>query len=377
MLKVIALTDQAYASQADETSSIGENDEEISRDTKAVRVAAFTAGIHIPGARFRVRQYISPLQRYGIEIREFFPGLSAYPPRGRALRPLWAAGSLGSRAATIAKSYGCDVTLLQREMLSTFVTLEPFTRKPRVLDVDDAIWLHRDGSFAQRLARLSNSVICGNSFLADQFRQWNKNIAVIPTAVDTSRFIPATSRIADGRPTIGWSGGSGGFVDLKVAERALQIVLEKHPQARLRIISDSSPSCLDLPASQVEFVAWSQDTEVQAIQDIDIGIMPLVDNTWNRGKCSYKMLLYMSCGVPVVVSPIGMNVEICRKSRIGIEATTTAQWVDAIDHLLGNPQLAAVLGSNARELVVQNYSIDVIAPKLATELHRVATSDAG
>jgi glycosyltransferase involved in cell wall biosynthesis len=267
-------------------------------------------------------------------------------------------------------------------MLSTSFTLEPLTKKPRILDVDDAIWLYRNGSCACRLAKISDSVICGNSFLADYFSQWNPNIAILPTAVDTDRFLPLASKpfddgAPDVRPTIGWSGGRGGFVDLQVAEKALQVVLRKHPRARLRVIADAAPRCLNLPVGQVEFVPWSPETEVQAIQGLDIGIMPLGDTLWNRGKCSYKMLLYMSCGVPVVVSPIGMNSEILNMGTVGAGASTTDDWVGALDQLLRNPQLAAAMGRRARDVVLQSYSINTLAPKLAAELLRVAGANHG
>jgi glycosyltransferase involved in cell wall biosynthesis len=346
-----------------------------------IKVAAFTTGEHIPGSRFRVRQYVQALRAYGIELSEFFTKLGAYPPTGKLIRPFWAVGSLASRLPSIVHSYRYDVILFQREMLSTFFTLEPFTKKPRILDVDDAIWLYRNGSCARRLAKISDSVICGNSFLADYFSQWNPKIAILPTAVDTDRFLPLASKPFDDgapdiRPIIGWSGGHGGFVDLQVAEQALQGVLRKYPRARLRVIADAPPR-LDLPAGQCEFVPWSPETEVQAIQGLDIGIMPLRDTLWNRGKCAYKMLLYMSCGIPVVVSPIGMTAEVCQIAPVGACARTTEDWVGALEQLLCNRQLAADMGRRAREVVLQNFSVRILGPKLAAELLRVAGREAG
>ncbi|HMF89076.1 MAG TPA: glycosyltransferase family 4 protein [Candidatus Angelobacter sp.] len=256
-------------------------------------------------------------------------------------------------------------------MISTFFTLERFTKGPRILDVDDAIWLYRDGSFVHRLAGISDSVICGNSFLAEHFSRWNSSITILPTAVDTDRFITLASRPANENLTIGWSGGYEGGPDLKVAEAALQIVLNRNPNVRLRVISDQPP-CLNLPPGQMEFVRWTPETEVRAIQTLDIGIMPLRDTLWSRGKCAYKMLLYMSCGVPAVVSPVGMCGEVCNLAEVGISAGTTQDWVEALEELLRDTQLRTAMGAKARDIIEQKFSIHQLAPKLAAELARVA-----
>jgi glycosyltransferase involved in cell wall biosynthesis len=341
-----------------------------------IKVAAFTTGRQMPGSRFRIRQYIHILKRHGIELSEFYTSWGAYPPKGKLIRPVWALGSLVSRLPSIVQSYRYDVTLLQREMLSTFATLEPFTKNPRILDVDDAIWVHRNGSSARRLAAISDSVICGNSFLAEHFRRWNPNITILPTPVDTDRFLPVVSRplavASDARPTIGWSGAYNAFPDLQVIENALRVILLKFPRARLRVIADEPPRFLDVPADQLEFVPWSPETEVQAIQSLDIGIMPLRDTLWSRGKCAYKMLLYMSCGVPVVVSPIGMTAEVCQMAPVGACAKTTEDWVGALEELLSNSQRAKTMGRRGREIVLQHFSIHELAPRLAAELLRVA-----
>jgi glycosyltransferase involved in cell wall biosynthesis len=326
-----------------------------------ISIAAFTIGRNVPASRFRVRQYIGDLKQYGVELAEFYPHAGGYPPERKWMRPFWAFASLADRVPDIVRSFSYDVTLLQREMLSTFLTLEPLTKRPRVLDVDDAIWLNRDNSFARKLAVISDSVICGNSFLAEYFRQWNANITILPTAVDTKRFVPLNARSFGDSPVIGWSGNRSGFGDLKIVEAPLRTLLAKYPKVRLRIMADERPA-LDVPAHQFEFVPWSPEIEVQTIQSMDVGIMPLQDTLWSRGKCSYKMLLYMSCGVPVVVSPVGMNAEILEMSTIGEAANTADDWVG----------LAAAMGEHGREIALKSFSIDALAGRLAAELLRVA-----
>src|SRR5690349_7923538 len=134
-----------------------------------MKIAAFTGGARVPSARFRVRQYIGPLHATGIDVTEFTARFGAYPPSTRTMRPIWGIASLASRVPSVLRSYAFDVTLLQREMISSYVTLEPATAAPRVLDVDDAIWLNGTRKFASRIANSCRAVICGNSFLAENF----------------------------------------------------------------------------------------------------------------------------------------------------------------------------------------------------------------
>lgn len=336
-----------------------------------ISVAAFIIGKNVPSSRFRVRQYIDDLKQYGVELSDFCPRASGYPPEQKWKRPFWAVASLAGRVPDIVRSFSYDVTLFQREMLSTFLTLEPFTKRPRVLDVDDAIWLNRGSSFARKLAAISDSVICGNSFLAEYFRQWNANIMILPTAVDTNRFAPLTAKPFGDSPIIGWSGNRSGFADLKMIEAALRTVLAKYPKARLRVMAEQRPT-LDIPVHQLDFVPWSPQVEVQTIQSMDIGIMPLRDTLWSRGKCSYKMLLYMSCGVPVVVSPVGMNAEILELGSVGEIASSTDDWIGALEALIDNPKQAATIGEQGRKVALKSFSIQALAGRFADELLRVA-----
>lgn len=330
-----------------------------------ISVAAFTGGRNVPSARFRVREYIEWLNAYGISVTEFSAPLGTYPPQNRLIRPLWAAATLATRLPGVLMSHRYDLTLLQREILSTFATLESLTKRPRVMDVDDAIWLHRDGRFAEKLARNCEAVICGNSFLAEKFSQWNQNVTIIPTAIDTNRFIPESS---SEELIIGWSGTSGGFKYLYEIEAALYSVLQKMPRVKLRIVSNALPAFTKITTDRIEFIRWSPENEVQAIQGMTVGIMPLKDSLWERGKCSFKMLTYMACGVPVVVSPVGMNVEVLAQGNIGLGAQTDEEWVSALVFLLEDEVQRKKMGENGRQVVLNNYSIRILAPKLANTL---------
>ena len=141
-----------------------------------LRIAAFTTGLHAPGSRFRIRQYVAALARRGIAVREWPSRTEAYPPRRRLARPTWALRNLAARLGDLSRARDCDVSFLQREFLSTLVTLEPLTRAPRVLDVDDAIWVYGGERFTRRLAGLCEIVVCGNSFIAEHFARFHPRV---------------------------------------------------------------------------------------------------------------------------------------------------------------------------------------------------------
>jgi glycosyltransferase involved in cell wall biosynthesis len=328
-----------------------------------LRVAAYTSGKHVPGARFRVRQYIPALQKLGIEVREYHARLGSYPPRTKALRPLWGLIAAGERALSTSASYFADITLLQREMLATLLTAEPLTRNPRVLDVDDAIFLHRGGAAARRLAKLCQVVICGNDFLAENFRQWNPNVRVLPTAVDTERYCPLPP-LQSPVKRIGWSGESSNFHFLEDIVPALRVILDRWSEVVIRIVADRRPQLQGIPNDRVEFIRWTPENEVRAIQEMSIGLMPMRETLWARGKCSFKLLTYMACGLPAVASPVGMNVSVLAAGG-GFGPTRWQDWVDALDSLLTHETLARRIGDQGRRAVVENYSLQRLAPRLA------------
>jgi len=328
-----------------------------------ITVAAFTGGHNIPSARFRVRQYIPALKKLGIQIKEYYAILGCYPPNKSILRPIWGIGTLIQRVPSIIKSYNADITLLQREMLSTFTTIEILTKRPRILDVDDAIWLNREG-YAKKLSRLCDVIICGNSFIAETFQLWNSNIYILPTTVDCDRFRPRKTNI-NHNPVIVWSGTSSGFPYLYGIENALVRVLEQYPNTKLRIVSDKSPNFKNLSLKRIEFLQWNPEVEVSSLQSANIGIMPLEDSLWARGKCSYKMLTYMACGLPVVGSPVGMNKEILSLEKVGHSASGQDEWIDSLVHLLDDKNCSEQLGRNGRAFVESQYSLNAIAPKFA------------
>jgi len=158
---------------------------------------------------------------------------------------------------------------------------------------------------------------------------------------------------------------------LHAIEQPLGEVLRRNPRATLRVVCDRPP---DLPSlrGRVAFVRWSPEVEVRSIQDMTVGLMPLDDSVAARGKCSLKMLLYMACGVPVVVSPIGANRDVLSRGEVGFGALSADDWVDALDLILRAPERAREIGARGRAVVEEHFSVQALAPRLATLLRGVA-----
>lgn len=339
-----------------------------------IRVAAFTQGQWVPSARFRVRQFLPHLRKHGIEMREYWSRFGAYPGPARWTRPIWAAGNLAHRTLQVAAARNADLTLLQREFLSSYATLEGATKRPRVFDLDDAVFLLRGGRAAAAILRRCDAAICGNSFLANWALRHCSRVTIIPTAVDTERYRPTTPVHGEKpRQVIGWIGSSANADYLRMIEPALARVLAGNRNCRLKIICDRPPELRNLNSSQVIFSRWSEETEIAEMSEFSIGIMPLRDSDWARGKCSFKMLQYMALGLPVVVSPVGMNAEVLHRANVGFGAATELEWESALAALLSEPGLRSRLGLAGRAVVEEFYSVNAVTPLLANTLTEVAT----
>lgn len=335
--------------------------------TRMLRVAAFTGGEKALSARFRVRQYIKYLATTDIDLVEFGPSLGSYPPTQRWRRPAWLLGSLAQRVPQILAGWAADVTLLHREMISTLYSFERLTRPPRLVDIDDAIHLFRGGWAARRLAESAELVVVGNHWLAEIWRKWNPRIAVLPTAVDTEFY-----RVAPfpERPCIGWIGSRGNLRYLERIVPALSELVRRFPTLSIAVCCDECPRLDGIP---VRFVPWSMAAENAFLASLTIGVMPLDDGPWERGKCSFKMLQYMAAGRPCVASPVGMNKDMLNEGEIGLAASTETEWIAALSSIISARDAPETLGAAGRKLVEDRYSLRVLAPRLAQMIREVAT----
>lgn len=331
------------------------------------KIATFTGEINDPSSRYRIRQYKQVLKDMNIIVEDYYSKEGRYPPPEKYKRLLWLSKTMTERfkQVNIYKKKDYDITILQREMISTLKTFESFIKKPYIFDVDDSIHLGKRAKNIIDIAKNADSVICGNQYLADFYRQYSDNIYILPTAVDTEIYIPLISNKTNksNNIVIGWIGTSGNHRFLYKIENALKYILENNRNTKLLIISNLEPEFN--VSINYEFINWTEENEIRDIQKIDIGLMPLDYSGMSLGKCSFKMLQYMACGIPVVVTPVGMNIEVMDKGDLGFAAKDFyKEWILYIEELINNEEMRCSMGKEAREVVELNYSLNICAKKL-------------
>lgn len=336
----------------------------------SLSVVGITQGQRVPSTRFRWSQYTEDLKGHGFEVSELSSAFGAYPPVSRARRPAWLAATSAQSLMRALRARRHDLRFLQRNLVATLCTWEPLLRRPFVFDVDDAIFLGARGGSADRIARCAALIICGNAFLAEHFSRHGR-VEILPTAVDTARFTPRAGSPLS-RPVIGWSGSSSGLKYLYGIEPALRELLRRMPDLLFKVVSDRRPTFKTLPPERVLFEFWTPEREDAVLHEFTVGIMPLENDLWARGKCSFKMLTYMAGGLPVVVSPVGMNAEVLAQAPCGLPARSIDDWVDAIASVLSQPSLAARLGRAGRQVVEARYSRRIVSHRLAGLLRSAA-----
>jgi glycosyltransferase involved in cell wall biosynthesis len=250
-------------------------------------------------------------------------------------------------------------------------------QRPYVYDLDDAFYLrYREGRMrflrgvlggkADALIKGAAAVTGGNRVLADYAHVLNPATSCLPTVVDTGRYIPAP-RAASGRLTVGWIGSPSTAAYLSLVAEPLARI-GREGEVRLVVIGGRAP---DVPNVEVVELPWAESTEVGLINTFDVGVMPLTDDPWARGKCAFKLIQYMACGVPVIASPVGANVDVL-EGGAGLLATSPNEWADALRMLRDDLVLRADLGARGRARVEDDYSLHHHLPRLASVLRAAA-----
>ncbi len=284
-------------------------------------------------------------------------------PRGRYLTRLLA------RRGSVARA---DCLVLGKIKLSAGEwSLVRSWPTPVVLDIDDAIWLRRPRSPNRvpqagwwrrlkfdRTCAACDLVLAGNAFLAERARRSARRVEVVPTSVELT---DAGAAFGTGA-TMVWIGLPENLMYLEIVRPALERLARRHPRLQLRVVSSGAP---DWTTPPVEPVRWTADGEGAALASADIGIMPLADDDWSRGKCAFKILQYMAAGLPVVASAVGANLEAVAEGESGFLARTADDWERALDRLLRDPELARRMGAAGRRRVAARYGRDRVVATAA------------
>jgi glycosyltransferase involved in cell wall biosynthesis len=280
-----------------------------------------------------------------------------------------------SRIGHLLLKHKYDLIWLQQEAFpwvpSWFEEILLKSDTPIVVDHDDAFFhrydMHKSelvryvlGKKIDRIMFASDSVVAGNEYLAERANKAGcKNIFILPTVVDTNlykqNFQPVQSKF-----TIGWLGSPHTAKYLSMLIVPLKKILEDG-ETCLRIVGSKGFSFEDIPA---EFIEWSEQTEVENIQSFNVGLMPLLDSPWERGKCGFKLIQYMACGIPVIASPVGVNSKIVQHGMNGFLAQSSEEWVHYLRMLKQDKELREKFGLAGRMLVEEKYSLHVTAPQL-------------
>jgi glycosyltransferase involved in cell wall biosynthesis len=281
-------------------------------------------------------------------------------------------------------SHRFDLLWIEKELLPWLpARLENlFLRRgiPRVVDYDDAVFhrydRHRNpliraflGKKIDAVMRQATTVVAGNEYLADRAsRAGAARIEQLPSVVDINRYV--VKEKAGDQFRIGWIGSPVTAPYLGLIRDALEQVA-RLTGARLVLVGsgDQDP----LPGLAKEVLPWSEASEVAHIKSFDVGIMPLPDGPFEQGKCGYKLIQYMACGLPVIASPVGMNKRIIEQGESGFLASTSADWVDALMMLYKDNGMRVSLGQVGRKKVEQEYSLLITAPRLLSIFDRAAS----
>jgi glycosyltransferase involved in cell wall biosynthesis len=334
-----------------------------------------------PSQRFRFEQYIPDLeaQGYRIEVHPFYDYKSwrTLYTQGNALKKAWGiVRSFGKRLVLLFKLRKADHIFIHREMahvgppILEWLVTKVFRRK-YIYDFDDAIWLPNYSETNARFHRLkaywkvkycikwAAKVTAGNEYLASYARQFNSNVEIIPTTIDTENHHNVRTDHQRETPIIGWTGTHTTSQYLEDIIPVLKKLEEKYDFI-FRVISNEDPK-FDLKS--FEFVKWTKETEIYDLQQFTIGIMPLRHDIWSEGKCGFKGLQYMSLGIVAVMSPVGVNTSIVHDGINGYLAETPEEWEERLALLLTDAALRTKIGEAGRITIEERYSVKAFREK--------------
>lgn len=333
-------------------------------------------------SRLRALQYLPYLKRNGVKIKVCSLFDDAYLNQlysGRKRNKSLVLSLYLKRIFRLISSFSFDLLWIEKELFPMLPAwaeqLLTFFNVPYVVDYDDAVFHNYDlnsNSFVRNLLgrkidtvmKCSSLVIAGNGYLARRAIDAGAvNVKVMPTVIDLDRY-SVLNRPDDSFFNIGWIGSPSTAKYLTIIESALSMIcLDK--TAILSLVGVTDVTLHDIPINKK---MWSELTEVANIQSFDVGIMPLFNDPWAQGKCGYKLIQYMACGIPVIASPVGVNSEIVEHGVNGFIAANEREWYKALSLLRADAELRKKMGAAGRKKVKEKYCLQVTAPRLLSLL---------
>jgi glycosyltransferase involved in cell wall biosynthesis len=331
-----------------------------------------------PSQRFRFEQYFKILSDKGhsYDIQSFLDS--------DTWRLFFKAGNSASKFIAIAKGFArrykalfslsqYDFVFIHREAAPLGPPIfewiiAKLLNKKIIYDFDDAIWMtdRATESLALKILKWRNKVSficrwsyrvsCGNYYLCQYASQFASQVFYNPTTIDTENLHYPSSLHKSSKATlvIGWTGSHSTLKYLKGIEGALQNIEQQFPDLKFMVIADHPP---DLKLKNLVFTRWTESDEIYQLRKFDIGVMPLPDDEWSRGKCGFKALQYMALGIPTVASPVGVNLTIIQPGENGFLASTPSEWESYLKRLILDQELRTTIGRHAREKVERLYSV--------------------
>lgn len=329
-----------------------------------------------PSQRFRIELYEPYLKELGVKyhISSFIDQQTwhiLYKP-GNSLKKAFGIfkGLLRRIKDVLIEAPGYDYIFIHREAAPIGPPvfewiLAKLLGKKIIYDFDDAIWLpnttNTNGIAAwfkahwkvKYISKWAHTVVGGNRYLCDYASQYNKNVVCIPTVVDTERMHNQLKEHREDSIIVGWTGSHSTLPFLDPIIPSLKELHDEYPFTLL-VIANKKP---DYSFPSLMFIPWNEETEIEDLLKIDIGIMPLVDDAWSEGKCGFKLIQYMSLGIPAVASPVGVNKAIIEHGVNGYIGNNGEEWKQYLMAMMKDTQFRKKLGKAGREKIVKEFSI--------------------
>lgn len=329
-------------------------------------------GIKAPSSRFRVKPVAKRFEEYGWRTSIIYRyGKLDSKIKNRFLQIMYRGVSRIYAAIKTLFVQNTDFLFVQRLSLPwTSLPERVVARKgiPVVFDFDDAIYLgssRKHSKSRQRALRqiykASSLTIAGNQYLARNSREYSRT-EVIPTCIDVDTYQPAKNEKSRPVPVIGWMGTSSNYVELSLVADTIQKLREKGYDFKVKVVSDLKNDEL-IKKLDADFEYWSDEKELKQLQSFDIGLMPLRDIEWTKGKCSFKVIQYMAVGIPSVASKVGFNEDVITHGENGYLVSNDDEWFKALVDLMESEELRNEMGIKAREAAVNRFSVDKAAEK--------------